>query len=77
MEENKVETVENQVENNTEEQAGGEIVIQQPGKVKKILKWVGTGLAVVAAFVGGMLLGKDKTDDGGTNDSAESESPEE
>lgn len=77
MEENKVETVENQ-ENKTDEQVGGEIVIQQPGKLKKAIKWALAVVAGGALFVAGLITGKNSNNnEETTNDSAESESPEE
>jgi hypothetical protein len=69
MEENKVEEI--KVEENKTEENGGQIVeIQQPGVVKKVLKGIGIGLGVVAAFVGGLLLGgrtKDDSDNGSSD----------
>ena len=51
-------------------------VVENGGKVKKILKWVIGGVALAASFVGGMLLGKSGKDDDDDSD-AESESPTE
>ena len=55
------------------EEDNTQIVLQEPGKFKKALKWVLGGLAVVAAGVGGFFLfrGKDNDDE----DSAEAEGP--
>ena len=63
----------NNVETKTEPtmNAAATDVIVQEGKGKKILKWIGTGLAAVATFVAGVFVGRgmNGNDD---NDSAES-----
>ena len=33
-------------------------VIVQEGKGKKILKWIGTGIGVIATFIAGVFVGK-------------------
>lgn len=76
MEENKVENIDvNQEENKAEEQnPNAEIVIQQPGKLKKALKWVIAGVVGGALFVAGLFTGKGMNDNGDEADgSAESE----
>ena len=47
-------------------------VIVQEGKGKKILKWIGTGLGVIATFVAGIFVGRGMGNNDGDNDSAES-----
>jgi len=47
-------------------------VIVQEGKGKKILKWIGTGLGVIATFVAGIFVGRGMSNDDNGNDSAES-----
>lgn len=60
------------------ENAGAEIVVAEGGKVKKILKWVIGGVALVATAVSGILLGKHLgKDDEDDSETAENESPEE
>lgn len=56
------------------EEDNTQIVLQEPGKIKKALKWVLGGLAVIAAGVGGFFLlkGKDNDDE---EDSADAEGP--
>ena len=75
MEDEKI--VEMKTENNeTANAAPTEIVVDNGGKVKKILKWVVGGVAIAASFVGGMLFGgRGKNDDDDSD--AESESPTE
>lgn len=50
------------------------IEIKEPGKVKKALKWVIGGIALIATGITGFLLGKNSSDD--DNDSAEAEAPQ-
>lgn len=76
--ENKVVEIPANGNNEAENAAPTEIVVENGGKVKKILKWVVGGVALAASFVGGMLLGKSgKDDDDDDSDSAENESPTE
>ena len=54
-----------------------EIVVEQDGKLRKILKWGLTGLAVVATGVVSFLLGRNMRDDGDDEDNEQKESTEE
>ena len=60
-----------------EQQGTPEIVVEEPGKVRKILKWVLGGVALVATAVGGFLLGKGSGDKEDEADSADAEGPKE
>ena len=67
------------IQNETQETVNAEnqqIEIQQPGKIKKALKWVIGGIVVVATAIGGILLGRGMGKDDDDN-SAESEAPTE
>lgn len=65
-------------ETGTEEQEKAEqIVIEQPGKLKKALKWIIGGVVVVASAITGVLLFNKKKDDDNDEGSAESENPTE
>ena len=76
MDEN--EKIEVNQETTGEQNAPAEIVIEQPGKARKILKWVVGGLVLVASTIGGILLGKNLGKDDETSDeSADAESPKE
>lgn len=48
-----------------------QIVLQEPGKIKKALKWVFGGLAAIAVGIGGFFLLKGKSDNGDEEDSDE------
>ena len=63
----------NNVETKTEptNTAATDVIVQE-GKGKKILKWIGTGLGVIATFVAGIFVGRGMNNDDNGNDSAES-----
>lgn len=62
----------------TVDNTAGQIVIEEPGKGKKILKGLLQGLAVIATAIGGFLLGRSSAkDDDSSDDSAETEGPKE
>ena len=63
------------VQSETQETVNAEqqIEIKEPGKVKKILKWVIGGVVVVVTGLVGVLLGKGMGKD--DNDPAEAEAP--
>ena len=52
-----------------------QIELQEPGKVKKALKWALGALAVIAAGISGFFLLKGKGDNSDEEDSAEDEAP--
>lgn len=53
-----------------------QIEIQEPGKVKKALKWVIGGIVVIVTGIAGVLLGRSMGKDD-EDDSAEAEAPTE
>lgn len=65
-----------ETENGTEEIKATELPVgNDDGKVKKILKWVLSGVALIATGITGFILGRNSS--GGDDDSEESGNEEE
>lgn len=70
------ENVQNETQETVNAEATTPIEIKEPGKVKKVLKWVIGGVVILVTTGVGILLGRNMGNDD-DDDSAESEAPAE